>query len=278
MEKQNTYTEARALFGARRAEITDAAFTGVEALSHARELTLADSRFSAPRPLAHISDAILRNIEIEKDAAAPLYGSKTVTIQGCEMDAPRGCEAAQEITVDASRIASDDFGADAARLNFTDTVLSGKRLLGHATDITAINAEITGDLALRYAHGGRVDFSTLAGEELLFGAKDMTISDTVLDGARMGWYSENLTLSHCMIIGERPFAYAKNLTLVDCALDESCVGAFERSEVEATIRGTVPSVCNPTHGSITADGFGEIIFDDTAVPGTDCRVITRQEI
>jgi hypothetical protein len=49
---------------------------------------------------------------------------------------------------------------------------------------------------------------------------------------------------------------------------ENCDLSFERSEVNATVRGHIDSVKNPISGSITADSIGEIILEeDIVVPG-----------
>ncbi len=277
MQDSRTFTDTdpRALFGARRAEVSDTHFTKEEALMRAGELTLSDSTFSAPRPLAHVTDALIRTCHFEKDAVSLLSHAGTATLQGCTVEAPHGCEMAKDLTIDTCQITACDFGTSTSNLTLTDTLIAGARALAHTRDVTMTDMDITSDRALSYAMGGTIDFSTLAGEELLFGAENLTISDTVLDGDRIGWYSNHLTLTHCVISGDRPFAYAKNLTLIDCALDPSCREAFERSEVEATLRGALSSVRNPLHGSITADALGEVIFDDTAAPGTDCKITAK---
>ncbi len=275
MEHQTAFEtnqEERAWFGARRAEISDSSFDGEEALMQCTELTVADSAFTAPRPLWHLSDAVLSGVSFAPGAVAPLCHGKNLTIKTCCINAAGALADSESITVDASSVDSADFGSRCGRITLTDTVLTGDRALADAADINAINLELTGFGAMARANGGNIDFSTLAGDELLYAAQNITISDTVIDGARFGWYSSGLTLNHCIISGTRPFFRAKNLTLVDCVLDESCTGAFEWSEVQATLRGKAPVIKNPAHGHITADAFGEVIFDDTAVPGTDCQI------
>ncbi len=275
MEHQSPATSARELFGARRIEVTDRIIDSEEALMRCRELTVANVTFTAPRPLWHLSDAILRDTAITASATRPLRAAAAVTLQGCTIDAALACENGNGITLDGCSINSPDFASGCASLTLTDTVVSGENALSRTTNLTAANLELSADRALSDIVGGRVDFSSLTGDEILWNAKDITISDTILDGARIGWYSENLTLTHCVIIGEKPFAYAKGLTLADCSLDPSCTEAFERSEVDATLRGNVTSVKNPAHGSILADSYDVIILDDTAEIGADCAIRSR---
>lgn len=49
----------------------------------------------------------------------------------------------------------------------------------------------------------------------------------------------------------------------NCTMAEDCDLTFEGSTLEADISGKVTSVKNPTSGRIVADGFGEIILEDT---------------
>ncbi len=267
-----TNTEARALFGARRAEVTNSTFNGEEALMQCTELTVTDSTFTAPRPMWHLSDALLHGVALAAEADTPLYRCHTITLRGCTVQAPHALRDCSDTMIDASCIHAASFGRSCRKTTLSDTVLNGDDAFCEAEDITASNLELTSNRGLYRAHGGTIDFSTLAGEDLLFGAENITITDTVIDGDRLGWYSCGLTLTHCIISGARPFFGAKDLTLIDCAMAPACMDAFERAEVDATLRGTAPSVKNPAHGSIRADAYGDIIFDDTAAPGTDCRV------
>ena len=57
-------------------------------------------------------------------------------------------------------------------------------------------------------------------------------------------------------------------------MDDDADLAFEYSSVQATIRGTVRSVKNPSTGFIRAEGFGEIILDEHVKAPADCRIET----
>ena len=66
---------------------------------------------------------------------------------------------------------------------------------------------------------------------------------------------------NCHIIGTQPFCYCKNLKLINCTMEDTDL-AFEYSDVEADVKGTILSVKNPRSGSITADKIGEVIWED----------------
>ena len=52
--------------------------------------------------------------------------------------------------------------------------------------------------------------------------------------------------------------------------------AFEYSSIEATIRGNVHSIKNPTSGHIVADSIGSITIDENVREPHNCVIETRK--
>lgn len=104
----------------------------------------------------------------------------------------------------------------------------------------------------------------------------MTIYDSELNGEYLGWHSRNLKLVRCHISGEQPLCYAENLVLEDCTFDASCDRAFEESTVEATIKGAITEIKNPTSGHIVADSIGRITIDQYIKQPANCIIETRR--
>ena len=88
----------------------------------------------------------------------------------------------------------------------------------------------------------------------------MTVYDSFLSGEYLGWNAKNLTLIRCTIESLQGLCYIDNLVLKDCRLLNTTL-AFEYSTVDATVRGKIDSVLNPTGGVIRADEIGELILD-----------------
>ena len=88
-------------------------------------------------------------------------------------------------------------------------------------------------------------------------AKNVVVRNSVVKGEYLAWYCENVTFENCRIIGTQPLCYCKGLRLINCTM-EGCDLSFEKSEVEAEIRGHIDSVKNAI-GRITCDSMGEII-------------------
>ena len=98
----------------------------------------------------------------------------------------------------------------------------------------------------------------------------MTVYDSEINGEYLGWHSRRLRLVNCRISGTQPLCYARDLVMENCTMADDCDLAFECSSLRATIDGPVRSVKNPRSGSVTAAGFGEIIFNEYAPEPADC--------
>ena len=89
-------------------------------------------------------------------------------------------------------------------------------LISLCASLRAENIEAVGDGAFASLSGSSIDFSTLTGRDLLLGARDVTVTDTVIDGDRFGYFTENLTLRGCLITGRAPLRFTRGLTLDGC--------------------------------------------------------------
>lgn len=120
---------------------------------------------------------------------------------------------------------------------------------------------MTGKYSFQYVENAVIENSVLTTKDAFWHSKNVTVKDSVLTGEYLGWYSENLHLIRCKIIGTQPLCYCKGLVLEDCET-EDCDLSFERSEVNAAIKGEIESIKNPAPNSIiTAKKIGEIILE-----------------
>ena len=97
--------------------------------------------------------------------------------------------------------------------------------------------------------------------------------DSTISGEYLAWYCENVTFERCHIIGTQPLCYCKGLTLIDCTMDDADL-AFEKSEVQASLRAPIVSIKNPTAGRITVPHADEIIMDD---PTSACEIVIKED-
>ena len=129
---------------------------------------------------------------------------------------------------------------------------------------------MSGKYSFQYTKNVTIKNSQLKTKDAFWHSKNVTVYDSVLQGEYLGWYSENLHLVRCKIIGTQPLCYAKGLVLEDCEMID-CDLSFEKSEVTASVKGTILSVKNPLSGTITADAINEIIQE---APDSNCIITT----
>ncbi len=268
----------RAFYGISNATFKNCTFEGEadgeSPLKECREINVVRCNFSLRYPMWHLEDGLLQGCVTTSDSRAPLWYGKRLTLQGCSLNGVKAIRECYGVSLDACGVASDEFGWKTTHMTINDSMVTGEYAFFECKHLTLNNVEFEGKYALQYVDGAEIDFSTFRTKDALWHAKNVTIRDSILEGEYLGWYSENLTLEHCVIVGHQPFAYCKNLTLIDCRM-EGCDLAFERSQVDATIRGGIDSVKNPLEGHITADHIGDIISDMQSAPNSSCKVETR---
>lgn len=269
----------RALYGLSNAVVKNCTFEGEadgeSALKEGRELNILNCTFALRYPMWHVSDALLQGCVTTASCRAPLWYGKRLTLQGCSINGMKAIRECDGVTLDACGVQSEEFAWKTAHMTVRDSLVAGKYAFLECRHLTLNNVEFEGRYAFQYVEEAELDFCTLRTKDAFWHSKNVTIRDSILEGEYLGWYSENLTLDHCVIVGRQPLAYCKGLTLIDCRMEGADL-AFERSEVEATIRGTIDSVKNPLKGHITADSIGEVISDMQAASGSSCEVFVRE--
>jgi hypothetical protein len=132
---------------------------------------------------------------------------------------------------------------------------------------------LEGNYAFQYSKNVEIKDSLLISKDALWDCENVTITDSEINGEYLGWYSRNLTLIRCHITGPQPLCYCENLTLEDCTFGDDANLALEYSTVQATIKGDIHSIKNPTSGNITVTGhIGELIIDENQKAPADCTI------
>ena len=114
--------------------------------------------------------------------------------------------------------------------------------------------------------------SVLNSKDSFWESENVTIYDSVINGEYLAWYSKNLRLVRCHITETQPLCYCEGLVLEDCTFGDDADLAFEYSTVEATVRGHLLSIKNPTSGHIRYESVGEIILDGNIKAPGNCII------
>ena len=269
-----TFDQERALYGLSDAEVIDCTFDGPadgeSALKESRDLHIVNSDFRLRYPFWHVRHALIENSRMAETCRAPFWYNEDITLKHCQIDGVKAIREVNNASIENSRIRSAEFGWMSNGLTLKNTELESEYPFMNSSNLTLSHVDFKGKYSFQYVNGMKIDHSVLDTKDAFWHCKNVTVTDSVIKGEYLGWYSENLKLIRCKIIGSQPLCYAKNLLLEDCDMI-GCDLAFENSDVNAIIKGSITSIKNPKSGRIEADLIQEIIMNNDRPAGNSCR-------
>ncbi|HAB01266.1 MAG TPA: DUF3737 domain-containing protein [Ruminococcaceae bacterium] len=271
-------TGERALFASENLKITDSIFdAGESPLKESRNIELYGCMFKWKYPLWYCRDILAEDCTWFDMARAGVWYSQNVTVKRAAIEAPKNFRRCKNLTL------SDVSFADAAETlwHCDGAVLERVTAKG---DYFAMNSEhmTVSDLTLygNYSFDGVKDVtvrnSRLLSKDAFWNSDGVTVYDSFISGEYLGWNAKNLTLVNCTVESLQGMCYIDNLVMKNCKLLNTTL-AFEYSDVDADIVGSVDSVLNPKSGIIRADRIDDLKIEKDRVDPTKTRIILRQE-
>ena len=223
---------------------------------------------------------IAQNCRFETSARSSLWYSKDGKLTHCLVDAPKMFRRMRGIKIEDCRFTdAQETLWDCDRVTIRNSeILNADYLCMRTDNIFIDKLHLEGNYAFQYSKHVKISNSLLNSKDALWDCENVTVTDSEINGEYLAWYSRGLTLIRCHITGPQPLCYCENLTLVDCTFGEDANLALEYSTVNATIKGNVHSIKNPTSGSIVVEGrIGELIIDENqkAGPSPDLSLVGR---
>ena len=271
------FGEERALYLLRDAAVNNCRFEGAEdgesALKECARIGVKDCFFDLRYPLWHGKDVAIEACEFSKNCRTALWYARGVSIKRSKLCGIKALRECRRVSLEDVEADSPEFGWRCRGLSLKNCTIDSEYAFFESRNLTFDHLELEGKYSFQYTKDLAMKHSSLKTKDAFWHAKNATVSDSVLAGEYLGWYSEGLTLIRCEISGTQPLCYCKNLKLIDCTM-KGCDLAFEYSDVEADLRGSILSVKNPKSGRITADAFGQIILSDSKYP-TKAKIEVR---
>ena len=204
------------------------------ALWYTRGCKMYDTLVEAPKMFRRITGAYLENVRIPH-ALETFWDCNDVTLRNVE----------------------------AAEANY---------IFMHTDNIDIDGFKLQGNYSFQYARNVVIRNAVMDTKDAFWESENITVYDSVIQGEFLARYSKNLRLVRCRIGGTQPLCYCENLILEDCTFEPDADLAFEYSSVQATVKGRITSVKNPTSGFIKADEIGEVIIDENLKAPGDCII------
>lgn len=263
--ENKTYGEERALYGIRDSKVVGCRFDGEEdgesALKECRNIDVENCYFNLRYPLWHVDDATLKDVEMTEKCRAALWYDSDVRISDSKLNGIKALRECDSVALVGCDINSEEFGWRCRGVYIDSCTLNSQYPFFECKGMEVDWLKMTGKYSFQYIENSTFKNCEFKTKDAFWHAKNVTVYDSVISGEYLAWYSENLRLVRCKISGTQPLCYCNGLVLEDCEMEGTDL-SFERSDVQATIKGSVMSVKNPISGYIRADSIGEIILDD----------------
>ena len=273
-----TYDAERSLYALRDAEVTDCTFAGPadgeSVLKECRRIDVKGCRFSLRYPLWHAKDFSLTSSSMDGLTRAALWYDERGRIEDCDLSGIKALRECSDISLKNCRIVSPEFGWKCDRIELRDSEVTAEYLFLDSKNINISGIKMKGKYSFQYTENVTIEDSNLDTKDAFWHSKNVTVRNCRVAGEYPAWFSEGLTLINCDISGTQPFCYCRDLTLINCRMSGPDL-AFEYSDVNADIVGSVDSIKNPRSGMIFLDGVGEIITEDPVEP-CNGKVVLRK--
>lgn len=235
-------------------------------------------RFEGKYPFWHVAGFKISDCLFTAGARAALWYSQDCEMRDTVVEAPKMFREMDRVRLERVHIpdAQETFW-HCRNVKLEDVeVANADYLFMHSRDIKIKHYRQDGNYSFQYCKNVEIHDAVINSKDAFWNTENVTVYDSVIEGEYLGWHSKKLKLVRCRIGGTQPLCYATDLVLEDCVMEPSADLAFEDSVVNATVRSAITSVKNPRSGSIAAQGFGEIIFDENLRSPGNCRVSVKK--
>ena len=278
--KNKRFGEERALYNSKDLQIIDCKFDGEEdgesALKESNNIIVDNCYFNLRYPFWHDEKLTINNCELTNLCRAALWYSKDIKINDSKLFGIKALRECKDIEINKSEIDSLEFGWRSKNIKALDTKIRNcEYLFFESKNINIDNVDLQGKYTFQYVENLEINNSILDTKDAFWHSKNVVVRNSTIKGQYLAWYSEDVTLINCKIVGTQPLCYCKNLKLIDCEMIDTDL-AFEYSDVEASIKGSILSVKNPKSGKIVADEIKEIILHDSKIE-CKCEIVDKSK-
>ena len=224
---------------------------GESGLKESRHIEAVDCVFEGKYALWECEDVLCEHCRFAASDRAPLWYSRRLRLTDCVIDAPKAFREIDGLTIERMQMTDGAESFWRCRDGRIDGLAMGQGdyPFMYASLFQISDLQLRGKYAFQYARNMEIHNAVLDTKDAFWNSEDCVICDSDIRSEYIGWYAKNLRLVRCHISGTQPFCYCENLILEDCSFAPDADRAFEKSSVQATIRGTVPSIVNPLPGS-----------------------------
>lgn len=249
---------------------------GESAFKECRNITAKCCTFNLRYPFWHNDGLVIEQSNFTDKSRAAIWYTNNATMKFVHSNGIKAVRECNNIQIFDSAFDSEEFGWKTNHILIKDSVINSVYAFFGSSDVTLTNVKFKGKYSFQYVNGLRIKDSVLDTKDAFWHAKDVVVENSIIIGEYLAWYAENITFVKCHIKGTQPLCYSKNIKFDQCTF-EKCDLAFENSEVNGTICGTLVSIKNPMKGEIEIDEIPEMIIDEFDRSNGQFKIIKREQ-
>lgn len=263
---QQFLTGERALFQSKDCHISYCTFAdGESPLKESSDLAIDHSLFQWKYPLWYCRNVAMKESTLFETARSGIWYAENISISDSIIEAPKTFRRAKGVAlsnVDMPNAAETLWNCQ--DISMDHVMARGDYFAMNSRNIAAKNFNLVGNYGFDGGEDIEIRNSRLLSKDAFWNTRNVTVYDSFIAGEYLGWNSRNITLVNCTIESLQGMCYIDNLVMRNCRLLNTTL-AFEYSEADVEIVGTVDSVFNPKSGIIRAERIGELIMDGRKV-------------
>ncbi|MCB9497980.1 MAG: DUF3737 family protein [Erysipelotrichaceae bacterium] len=262
--KNEKHDEERAYFASKNTHFKNITIAGKidgeSAFKECQNIEITRSKLALRYPCWNNQNTKVSNTKIAKTARAPFWYDQYLFIDNVHSQGVKAVREDKHVEILRSTFISDEFGWQCHDLKIEDSHIVGFYAFFRSKNVSLKNVVLDGKYSFQYIDGLTIDNCVLNTKDAFWHTKNAVIKNSTIIGEYLGWHSQNITFNNCRIVGTQPLCYAKNIKFVNCTFEKADL-AFEYSEVNGIIKGTLISIKNPLSGRLMIDQIPEMIID-----------------
>lgn len=275
---QQFLTGERALFQEKDSHISYCTFAdGESPLKESSDLEIENTLFRWKYPLWYSRNVIMKDCTLFDMARAGIWYTENISVRDTIIEAPKNFRRSKGIMLkNVSLPNAEETLWNCENIEMDTVTAKGDYFAMNCRNVKAVNFSLVGNYSFDGASNVEIRNSRMLSKDAFWNADNITVYDSFISGEYLGWNSKNITLINCTIESLQGMCYIDNLVMKNCRLINTNL-AFEYSQADVEIVGSVDSVLNPKGGIIRADRIGELIMDGRKVK-LDQTKIEAEEI
>ncbi len=276
--RRQYYTGERPLFMSENLKIFDTIFTdGESPLKESKNIELTGSMFKWKYPLWYCENISCKSCVFFDMARAGIWYTNNISLSDCAYDAPKGfrrCDGVKIEKVSFPNASETLWSCKNVTLN--DVQAKGDYFAMNSENMVIDGLTLYGNYSFDGCKNVTVRNSRLLSKDAFWNSDNVTVENCFISGEYLGWNAKSLTLINCTVESLQGMCYIESLKMINCKLINTTL-AFEYSNVEADIDGSIDSVINPSSGRITCESIGELILEKDKIDPSKTKIICKKD-